>query len=105
MEAREISIRECDGGSLLRLRVKPKAQADAVIGAHGGALKLSVRAAPERGKANEAVCALVSRILGVAGDRVTIYYGEGSQDKTVRVEGLDPLECRRRLAATPAGEK
>ena len=94
----DLEIRSAAGGSELALRVKTKAPEDRLVGLHGTALKLAVREAPERGKANRAICALLSRILRVPASAVRIVAGEASHDKTVRIEGLAPVECRRRLA-------
>lgn len=94
-----IALRDCDGGCLLRLRVKPKALRDCVVGIHGDALKIAVKAPPERGKANEAVCAFLATLLGLAGAGVSLSAGDSSQDKTVRIAGIDAAECRRRLSA------
>ncbi len=98
-----LDVRPCEGGSLLRLRVKPKARADSFIGLHAGRLKVSVKDPPERGKANEAVRRLLARFLDLPVAAVTVCAGETSQDKTVRIEGISPAECERRLAAFLAG--
>ena len=50
-----VRIRTKADGVRLRLRVKPGGRADRLIGAHDGALKVEVRAAAERGRANAAV--------------------------------------------------
>jgi uncharacterized protein (TIGR00251 family) len=81
--------------------VKPSARADAVLGVHGGALKVSVAAPAERGKANAAVVALLAEALRVPAGSVAITSGEASQDKTVVVSGLDPREALRRLSFPP----
>ena len=65
-----------------------------IAGTHGGALKVSVNAPPERGKANDAVVALLSDLLDAA---VEITAGTASQDKTVFV-ALDGETIRRRLS-------
>jgi len=52
----------------LRLRVSPKAKRNAVQGLRGDALKMSVTAAPERGRANDAVIALLAEALDLPGD-------------------------------------
>ena len=84
------------GGTRLRLRVHPKARKDALTGFHGGALKVSVTAPPEKGKANDAVVKLLAKALGLPKGAVTIVAGETSQDKTA-VVGLSPEELRNRL--------
>jgi uncharacterized protein YggU (UPF0235/DUF167 family) len=55
------------------------------VGVHGGALKLSVTAAAERGKANHEVIELLAGTLGLPIDAVTIVKGKTSQDKVVEI--------------------
>jgi uncharacterized protein (TIGR00251 family) len=98
-----IEIQPVEDGCRFHLRVKPKAFRDSIIGAHGGALKLSVRDAPEKGRANHAVCALLARVLAVAAADVVITSGETAQNKTVRIRGLDAEECLRRLENARVG--
>jgi len=51
---------------LLHVRVQPKARANAVKGWHGAALRVSVTAAPEDGKANRAVIDLLAETFDLA---------------------------------------
>ena len=85
-------------GTRLRLRVSAGASRSRLIGAHGGALKLSVKAPPERGKANREVLALVAAEFGLAPADVELVAGEASPDKVVRLP-LPPEEAARRFAA------
>ena len=80
----------------VRLRVSAGASRRRVLGVHGGALKLSVKAPPERGKANKDVLALVAETFGLATSDVEILSGETSPDKVVRLP-LDSEEAARRL--------
>jgi uncharacterized protein len=96
-DADSLELRAHAGGTVLRLRVKPKAKADALIGVHGGALKLSVRAAPEGGNANLAVRRLLAEHLGLALNSVEIETGPTSPDKSVLLRGLAPEEARRAI--------
>jgi uncharacterized protein len=89
-------------GATLRLRVAPGARRDEVLGLHGDALKVAVRAPPERGRANEAVIDLLAKRLGVPRARLSLERGAASRDKTVRIEGLDPAEVRRLLCLEEA---
>jgi uncharacterized protein (TIGR00251 family) len=84
------------GGTRLRLRVHPKARKDASTGVHAGALKVSVTAPPEKGKANDAVVKLLAKALDLPKGSIEIVGGETSQDKTV-VVGLEREELRRTL--------
>jgi uncharacterized protein YggU (UPF0235/DUF167 family) len=57
-----------------------------------------VGAPPERGKANEAVLALVAEVLAVPRSSVALVSGGGSRDKIVELAGIEPDEIDRRLA-------
>jgi uncharacterized protein (TIGR00251 family) len=83
----------------LRLRVTPRAARPRIVGRHGAAWKVRVAQAPERGKANEAVLALLAETLQVPQASVELVGGESSQDKVVAVEGLSEAEVERRLEA------
>lgn len=83
-----IEVRESGEGLTLSVRVQPKSSADRILGGHGGALKVSVTAAPEKGKANAAVIALLSEKLGVPKSAIEIVRGETSRLKTVRIRGM-----------------
>jgi uncharacterized protein (TIGR00251 family) len=85
-------------GVLLALRVSAGASKTRILGIHAGALKLSVQAPPEKGKANAAVARLVAETFGVPPSAVAIVRGETSPDKTVRLP-LSPDEARARWAA------
>ena len=85
--------------ALLVVRVKPRAKRAGLVGWHGEALKLAVRAAPERGRANEEVLSVLAAALGVSVSALTIETGTTSQDKRVRVQGLTAAALRARLQA------
>ncbi|MFL5963297.1 MAG: DUF167 domain-containing protein [Gaiellaceae bacterium] len=90
----------------LTLRVSPGASRAAVIGRYGAGWKVRVAAAPEDGKANDAVIRLLADTLGLPVRDVQIVSGRSSRDKTVALEGLRPAEIERRLAqASGAGEE
>lgn len=86
----------------LPLKVSPKASRDAVGDWMGDALKVSVTAVPERGKANQAVIELLAKVLGVPKSRIRVLRGESQPNKLLEIEGLDDAELRRRLGR-PAG--
>lgn len=81
----------------LRVRVSAGASRDAIAGWMGDALKVRVQAPPERGKANEAVTALIARTLALKARDVRIVRGETSQDKVVEIEGLSRAELLAKL--------
>jgi uncharacterized protein (TIGR00251 family) len=85
-------VRIAPNGVLLSLRVQPKAARDCLRGVRNGALKLAVRAAPEKGKANQAVVEFLASTLGIAKSRIQVVSGATSQDKQVLV-AAQPAEC------------
>jgi RNA polymerase-binding protein DksA len=89
----------------LRLRVAPGAKQAAVIGRHGDGWKLRVAAAPERGRANEAVLALLAETLALPRSSVNLVSGGSSRDKIVELTGLEPDEIERRLAIAGGEER
>ena len=70
---------------LLHVRVQPKARANAVKGWHGAALRVSVTAAPENGKANRAVIELLAETFDVAPSSINLVRGAASRDKWFRL--------------------
>ena len=102
-DAPEFSPEAGGQGVRLRLRVSAGASRRRVLGVHGGALKLSVKAPPERGRANKDVLALVAETFGLAPSDVEILSGETSPDKVVRL-ALTPDEAKRRFRDSSLSE-
>ena len=93
-----------DGASTrLRLRVSAGASRSRLLGSYGGALKLSVKAPPERGKANREALALVAEAFGLAPSDVALVAGKTAPDKVVRLP-LAPAEAERRWASRTAAD-
>ena len=99
-DALDFSPEDGGKGVRLRLRVSAGASRRRVLGVHGGALKLSVKAPPEKGRANKDVVSLVAETFGLAPSDVEILSGETSPDKVVKL-ALSPqeaaLRCRKVL--------
>jgi uncharacterized protein len=74
-----------------------------VVGRHGDGWKVRVAEAPERGRANDAVLALLARTLRVPRASLTLVSGHGARDKVVELEGIEPGEVERRLTAAGEG--
>jgi uncharacterized protein len=85
------------GACRIRLRVRPGAGRSGIEGIHAGALKLTVNAPAERGKANEAVVRLLADALHVPRASVELVSGLSSREKVVEVSGLTAGELRTRL--------
>jgi uncharacterized protein (TIGR00251 family) len=74
----------------LRVRVTARASRDELAGLRDGVLHVRVTAPPVERKANQAVCRLIARAVGVGRTSVTVIRGERSRDKVVNIEGLEP---------------
>lgn len=85
-------VGRADGGSYLAVHVQPGARRNGIGGLHDGALKVSVTAPPERGKANRAVTDLVAARIGIAGSRVRVVAGSTARRKRLFVEGVEPAD-------------
>ena len=83
------STKRVPEGILLKIRAVPGASRDRLAGLHGNAVKITVRAPPEKGKANEAVTRVVAKVLGLRQSAVSVASGGASRDKWLLVEGLD----------------
>jgi uncharacterized protein YggU (UPF0235/DUF167 family) len=74
-----------------------------VVGRYGEGWKIAVAAAPERGRANEAVVELLADALGLARRDVSVVSGHTGREKIVELDGLAPEmdmdEIDRRLAS------
>jgi uncharacterized protein len=88
----------------LRVRVAPGANRAGIVGRHGDAWKLRVAAAPEGGRANDAVIRLLADTLAVPRTSVTLVSGHGGRDKIVELAGLEPGQIERRLASAAGKE-
>lgn len=84
-------------GVRLRVRVQPRASADAIGGWEAGVLRVRVTAPPVEGEANRAVTALLAGTLRVPRSAVRVVRGERSRDKLVAVAGLTLREIEARL--------
>lgn len=86
----------------IRIRVQPGARRAGLVGwMADGTLKVAVTAPPEGGRANAAVEALLSDVLGV---KVRVARGLASRSKVVHAEGLGDDAARRLLGEALDGE-
>ena len=81
----------------LRLHVIPGSTRPGIVGRHGEAWKVRVAAAPERGRANEAVLDLLAETLSLPRRDVKLIAGHGTRDKIVELDGIGEVETRRLL--------
>jgi uncharacterized protein YggU (UPF0235/DUF167 family) len=84
----------------LRVRARPGSREGAVLGARGAELVVAVRARAEKGKANEEIVRLLSRVLDIPRGEVILARGAASPHKVFRL----PLAAAPRLEEWGAGD-
>ena len=90
-------IEEQGGAVVVDVHAVPGSKRARVAGVHGGALKVCVRAAAEKGKANSALVKMVADAAGVKRAAVKIISGHSSRRKRVRIEGVTAAGLRARI--------
>jgi len=92
-----IGVHEASEGVTFTVKVQPRARRNAVIGALGDDLKISLTAPPLDGRANEACIEFFSQALRVPKSAVAIVSGQTNRRKLVRVTGITATQLRQRL--------
>ena len=86
--------------AILRVHVVPNAKTDRVVGEHGGAVKIKLRALPVEGKANSALIGFLADELNISRRAIVLEHGQQSRDKMIRITDLSEKEVLRRLLRT-----
>jgi len=81
----------------LKVRARPGARQDAVMGVRAGELVVAVRSVAEKGKANEGIIRILARVLGVPRAGVMLRMGAVSPHKVFHVP-LEALAELRKIA-------
>ena len=82
----------------ISVTVSPGAARTELVGRHGDGWKARIAAPPERGRANDALVALLAGALDVPRSSVRVVSGRTAKTKVVEVDGLAEVEAERRLA-------
>ncbi|MBB4230922.1 DUF167 domain-containing protein [Rhizobium mongolense] len=85
----------------LAVRLTPNGGRDAIDGIEADAegechIKIRVAAIPEKGKANKALIALLSKALGIPKSSIQLMSGDTSRKKVLRIDG-GPEDLMERL--------
>ena len=78
----------------LSLKVVPGSSRDEIVGWLGDSLKVKVKSPPEKGRANEAVVALLAERLGIDASSIAVTSGHTSPAKVVAIDGMDDEAIR-----------
>ena len=89
----------------VRLRVSPGAGRAEIVGRYADGWKVRVTAAPENGRANDAVLRLLADALSIPRESLAIVSGHSARDKIVELSGVGPGAIDRRLASASATDR
>ena len=84
----------------IRVHVIPNAKIDNVVGKHGDAIKIKLRAPAVEGKANAALRRFLAEKLSMPQRTIALECGKRSRDKAIRIDGLSEKDIRRGLLET-----
>jgi uncharacterized protein (TIGR00251 family) len=79
-------------GTLLRLRVQPRASSERLEGLREGYVRLRLTAPPVEGAANAACIAFLAKTLGISRVQLHLQAGVKSRHKLVHITGLTPAQ-------------
>jgi uncharacterized protein (TIGR00251 family) len=83
-------LRETSGGTLLFVKLQPRASANEICAPLGDELKIKVTAPPVDAAANQALIELLAEKLDCPRGRVELVRGKTSRHKTVKLHGFTP---------------
>jgi uncharacterized protein (TIGR00251 family) len=92
-------LRAQPDGSLLSVKLQPRASANEIVphGGGGDELRIRVSAPPVDAAANEALIRLLAERLNCPRGRVELVRGHKSRHKVVKLHGFTPGEALKRL--------
>ncbi|HXF04694.1 MAG TPA: DUF167 domain-containing protein [Blastocatellia bacterium] len=83
-----LETRETAEGVEITVFVQPRAATTALVGIHGGVLKVRVAAPPVKGRATEECLRFLAKMVGVRRSDVELMAGMTSRIKRVRFRGV-----------------
>jgi hypothetical protein len=95
-------LRETPGGTLLSVKLQPRASKNEIGTTLGDELRIKVTAPPVDAAANEALVKLLVGQLDCARGRVELIRGHKSRHKVVKLHGFTPEEAIKKLLADVA---
>lgn len=84
----------------LRVHVVPNAKIEKVVGEHGGAIKIKLRAPAVEGKANAALIRFLAEQLELPRRAIVLERGRTSRDKLIRIDNVSDEDLYNRLLGT-----
>lgn len=94
-----IDVTDNADGAILPVRAKPNSRSEGLVDAVDGALRVAVHAAPERGKANEAIIRVLAETLKLRKSQISLLSGETAKQKRFLVVGISATDLLNRIEA------
>ncbi len=92
-----IALEDHAEGTILPVRAHAGARRNGIRGEQAGSLQVSVTQAPEKGKANKAIIAVLSEALSLRKSQFELLAGETSPQKRFLVRGIMSAELSGRI--------
>ena len=92
-------LRETSGGTLLSVKLQPRASKNEIGAPLGDELKIKVTAPPVDAAANQSLVEFLADKLDCSRGRVELIRGHTSRHKTVMLHGFKPEEAFQKLSA------
>lgn len=89
-----IALEAHDAGVILPVRAQPGSRKSELRGEQDGALKVAVTQVAEKGKANKAIAAFLSKQLGLRKSQLELLSGETSHQKRFLVRDVSFAQLR-----------
>lgn len=99
-----INLEEHSKGVILPVKAHPGARRNEIRSIQNGMLRVSVTQAPEKGKANKAIIAVLAKELKLRKSQIELLGGETSSQKRFLVSGVSLPEIRKRVEQFVASE-
>jgi uncharacterized protein (TIGR00251 family) len=90
-------LRETSGGTLLSVKLQPRASKNEIYSPLGDELKIKVTAPPVDAAANQALVEFLADKLDCSRGKVELLRGQTSRHKTIMLHGFKPEEILQRL--------
>ncbi len=94
-------LRETTGGTLISVKLQPRASKNEIAPPLGDELKIKVTAPPVDAAANQALVELLAEKLDCARNRIELVRGHKSRHKTIKLHGFTPEEVLRLISWQP----
>jgi uncharacterized protein YggU (UPF0235/DUF167 family) len=98
-----IKLEDHPQGTILPVRAHAGARRNGIRGEQAGSLQVSVTQAPEKGKANKAIIAVLAAALSLRKSQFELLAGETSPQKRFLVREIAPADLAGRIEKSLSG--